>query len=208
MGWLKTSSGTNGFILDTRDSGNTEGFLIQTTSSNTKILFSTRASSTASNATSTFDNIDLDTWVFVVVKRTESGTVQTISINGKVDSSTTVTARNITGSDDVSRIGLDHAGSNYWRGSLALWRIGAGAPSAEDIEFIYKQEKPLVVNGARATLGGSSDAIASLAWDDYKKQLYAQSGDYLTTIQGSTIVATEASTADIVEASDGEVIAE
>ena len=50
--------------------------------------------------------------------------------------------------------------------SLALWRISATAPTAEQIAKIYEDEKVLFQAGAQATLYGSSDAVTALAHDE------------------------------------------
>lgn len=48
----------------------------------------------------------------------------------------------------------------------ALLRIGAGAPTAEQIAKIYEDEKVLFQSGSQATLYGSSDAVTALAYDE------------------------------------------
>ena len=50
--------------------------------------------------------------------------------------------------------------------NLALFRVSATAPTAEQIAKIYEDEKALFQEGAKATLYGSSDAVTALAYDD------------------------------------------
>jgi hypothetical protein len=50
-------------------------------------------------------------------------------------------------------------------GSLALWRISATAPTADQILKIYNDEKVLFQDNAQATLYGASDAVTALAHD-------------------------------------------
>jgi len=50
-------------------------------------------------------------------------------------------------------------------GSLALLRISATAPTAEQIAKIYNDEKVLFQENAQATLYGASDAVTALAYD-------------------------------------------
>jgi hypothetical protein len=57
----------------------------------------------------------------------------------------------------------DHA--NAWDGSLALWRISATAPTADQILKIYNDEKVLFQENAACTLYGASDAVTALAHD-------------------------------------------
>jgi hypothetical protein len=48
---------------------------------------------------------------------------------------------------------------------LALWRISATAPTADQIRRIYKDEKALFQENAACTLFGASDAVTALAHD-------------------------------------------
>jgi hypothetical protein len=50
-------------------------------------------------------------------------------------------------------------------GSLALWRISATAPTADQILKIYNDEKALFQDNAACTLYGASDAVTALAHD-------------------------------------------
>jgi hypothetical protein len=59
------------------------------------------------------------------------------------------------------------AGGGFAAGntSLALLRISATAPTAEQIAKIYNDEKVLFQEGAQATLYGTSNAVTALAHD-------------------------------------------
>jgi hypothetical protein len=48
---------------------------------------------------------------------------------------------------------------------LALWRISATAPTADQIRRIYEDEKALFQENAACTLYGVSDAVTALAYD-------------------------------------------
>lgn len=66
-------------------------------------------------------------------------------------------------------------GSGYYTGaghSLALWRISATAPSADQIAHIYRTELPLFQASAQCTLAGSSAAVTALAYDDTTELLH------------------------------------
>ena len=58
-------------------------------------------------------------------------------------------------------------------GQLALMRLSATAPSAEQIAKIYNDEKHLFKENAKATLYGASDAVTALAYDDDTELLHA-----------------------------------
>ena len=62
-------------------------------------------------------------------------------------------------------IGTNYAAASSWLGSLALLRISATAPTAEQIAKIYNDEKVLFQENAQATLYGASDAVTALAHD-------------------------------------------
>lgn len=204
MGWVKNNGGA--YLIDRKNTidSNARFFL---TNSSGQYRFSTYSpSGSASNYYSTSTTVDSGVWAHVVIIRNADGSVA-MYIDSVLDSLTSGTVRDITDSSlsNTLTIGNNGGGSSGIDGDMALWRTGLGAPSEEDIEFIYKQEKPLIVNGADAVLGGASDAITAIAWDDYKNQLKVQSADYLTTIQGSTVIKKEASTATVLSVSDGEV---
>ena len=57
------------------------------------------------------------------------------------------------------------ATTQFDNGALALWRISATAPTADQIAKIYNDEKVLFEENAQATLYGSSDAVTALAHD-------------------------------------------
>jgi|13_taG_2_1085334.scaffolds.fasta_scaffold06464_2 hypothetical protein len=67
---------------------------------------------------------------------------------------------------------------------LALHRISATVPSAEQIKKIYEDEKFLFQDNAKATLYGTSDAVTALAYDDDTKLLHAGTSAGRSDFQG------------------------
>jgi len=67
---------------------------------------------------------------------------------------------------------------------LALHRISATVPSAEQIKKIYNDEKHLFQENAKATLYGSSDAVTALAYDDDTELLHAGTSAGRSVFQG------------------------
>ena len=65
--------------------------------------------------------------------------------------------------------GFTGAASNS---QLALLRISGTAPTAEQVAKIYRDEKPLFQENAKATLHGTSDAVTALAYDDSTELLH------------------------------------
>ena len=67
---------------------------------------------------------------------------------------------------------------------LALVRIGAGAPSEEQINKIYNDEKCLYHENAKCTLHGTSDDVKALAFDDTNGILHAGTSSGRSEFQG------------------------
>jgi len=74
--------------------------------------------------------------------------------------------------------------SSAFGGSLALLRISATAPTAEQIAKIYEDEKPLFQENAKATLYGTSDAVTALAHDSDTNLLHVGTSSGRSVFQG------------------------
>ena len=61
---------------------------------------------------------------------------------------------------------------NNTANKLALLRISATAPTAEQIAKIYRDENPLFQEGAKCTLYGNSDVVNAIDYDDATGTLY------------------------------------
>jgi hypothetical protein len=68
--------------------------------------------------------------------------------------------------------------------SLALFRISATVPTAEQIAKMYRDEKHLFQEGAQATLYGTSDAVTALAYDDDTELLHVGTSAGRSVFQG------------------------
>ena len=79
--------------------------------------------------------------------------------------------------------------ASIWRfgGSLALLRLSATAPTAEQIKKMYNDEKHLFQENAKATLYGSSDAVTALAYDDDTELLHVGTSAGRSVFQGLRI---------------------
>jgi len=71
-----------------------------------------------------------------------------------------------------------------YSGDLALFRVGASAPSAEQVKKIYEDEKHLFQENAKATLYGSSNAVTGLAHDDSTDTLHVGTSSGRSEFQG------------------------
>ncbi len=139
--------------------------------------------------------------------RTNTGAVQTHYINGKHDNSATVMARDISGADYPTIVGLRLDGNKPFLGSLALLRISATAPTADQIAKIYRDEKPLFQDGAQATLYGTSDAVTALAYDDSENLLHVGTASGRSSFNGlKRVENTDVAVTTAISATEGLVI--
>ena len=86
--------------------------------------------------------------------------------------------------NNTSRFGIgqraDGAGNEAFNGSITLFKLGEGDPSAYDIRQIYNDEKKLFVPGAKMSLGGDSGKVSAMDYDHSTGLLH------VGTDQGST----------------------
>ncbi len=94
----------------------------------------------------------------------------------------------LTNTNAVLAIGLrtTTGGYNGINGKLALFRVSATAPTAEQIKKMYKDEKLLFKENAKATLYGTSDAVTALAHDEDTELLHAGTSAGRSVFHGLT----------------------
>ena len=96
-----------------------------------------------------------------------------------------------------------------WLGDIALLRISATAPTAEQIAKIYNDEKFLFQENAQATLYGTSDAVTALAHDSDTNLLHVGTSDGRSVFQGLRRVSnTTTAVGTAISASNGLVVEE
>ena len=163
MGWVKVGSiGLFQSIVDIRNDALTDGINVFLNSTGQSYF---RLFEGGSNSLVTGSVISTGAWHFLCVTRTNSGATQSIYLDGSLDVSASVTARDVATVDGTTVVGLSKDGAIPFSGSLALWRISATAPSSDQILRIYNDEKVLFEENAQATLYGASDAVTALAHD-------------------------------------------
>ncbi len=162
MGWVKITDNDES-IFD-RGNGTSSANRLQLHIFNNTVRMVTAGTSIIAGG-SVADGV----WSHVSWKR-QNG-VGTCSLNG-VTVATGTCIDNVSGAFPAN-IGVSHALAGGLSGSLALLRISATAPTAEQIAKIYRDEKPLFQENAKATLYGTSDAVTALAYDDDTELLHA-----------------------------------
>lgn len=169
MGWVNTGPLTTAITLFRRGiTASLGGILVEINAAGTVSVYGS-SSTTYTNILTTTATVSASTLAFISVSRA-SGTVS-VGINGVVVS-TASNSTDLTYANAVSQIGSrTGAGANYGH-SLALWRISATAPSADQIAHIYRTELPLFQASAQCTIAGSSTAVTALAYDDTTELLH------------------------------------
>jgi len=181
MGWANQNSNT-GRIVRRGDAGGSYSSVITIDT-----LGGLRATITddgfASFDALAYPDMPLSTWVFVSFVR--SGNDLLLYVNGEVVDTTSVVfaSGSLNDSNATLAVGISQTGSPY-DGSLALWRISATAPTAEQIAKIYNDEKFLFQENAQASLAGTSDAVTALAHDPVTDLLHVGTSDGRSVFQG------------------------
>jgi hypothetical protein len=160
MGWVSLNSTASQFIVDRADASDAnrfslshiagDGFSFRTKGATTVASVNEGASSTAG-------------WKFVCGVR--SGKSHSIYVNGVLAGTTTATAQDVSNTTAPLNIGGAYDQTLPTLASLALLRISATAPTADQIAKIYDDEKVLFQPNAKATLTGTSDVVTALAHD-------------------------------------------
>ena len=106
--------------------------------------------------------------------------------NGILQSNTYTWDENLDNSSAVLTIGRNtvSGGGDADKSRLSLIRIGADAPTEEQIKKIYNDEKSLYTDNAKCTLYGTSDEIEALAYDDSNTILHAGTSSGRSEFQG------------------------
>jgi hypothetical protein len=175
--WVKKTGTAGGYIFDRSNGDGTQRVT----------AYFNSGASTISGYTNNGPINDVvvpnDSW-FQLVQLRVNGTMK-IYINGELKGSV-ATATNLSGDTNVPlRIGTRFNSSDALTvGSLALFRVSATAPTAEQIKKIYNDEKHLFSTNAKAVIGGTSDAVTALAYDDDTELLHVGSSWGRSVFQG------------------------
>jgi hypothetical protein len=131
----------------------------------------------------------LNVWNHFVCKRV--GSAMSMSLNGVLVSSTyggsiRDLTKNGTGTFAIGDAPSWDSGHPF-AGSIALWRVSATAPTAEQIKEIYEAEKPLFQENAKCTLGtypSDSSSVTAMDYDDSTDLLHVGTSNGRSTFKG------------------------
>jgi len=127
-------------------------------------------------------------------------------INGELKATDTTALTTPTLSEGDLAVGIksDKTSDPLDEGSLALLRIGAGAPTAEIIKKIYDDEKHLFQENAQFT---TSDLdIKSVSYDDSTNLLYEGSTSGWTARSGLVVVDSGMGDASVMDVQSGVIM--
>jgi trimeric autotransporter adhesin len=180
MGWLKTTA-TIGDPFVEKNPPNRTGNGFQLSILSGKAVFYKFISGGAALVASSGVSVNSGQYSFVTYVR-KSG-ILSIYVNGVFDISAADTT-DYTNTSSVLFVGRNAPANGIFSGSLALLRISATAPTAEQIAKIYNDEKFLFQDNAQATLYGASDAVTALAHDDATNLLHVGTSAGRSVFQG------------------------
>lgn len=208
LGWIKEAASAAAEVILERDSAATgqrwtlsltaAGYLQFTVDDNT----TTR---TATGATA----IDTGVWRHVVALYDGAGGIY-IYLDGVLHASATGAALlTLNNASAVLRLGLDVAGTApLSNGTLALWRITATVPTADQVAKIYADEAVLFQANAACTLYGASDAVTALAHDPATGLLHVGTSAGRSVFSGLRRIANTTTPVTTALAAVGDLIAE
>lgn len=131
---------------------------------------------TNTRITTTDSVYNTNNWLKVEAVYTPSDTALAIRVNGQTVKSTTGTALlSMNNSNAQLTIGNNFDLTAPFPGSIALAKLSATAPTAEQSQWMYEQEKPMFSENSIITLPDSTD-ILDLAVEDSTSRLIAISG--------------------------------
>jgi hypothetical protein len=163
--WHKQTTASNGTILEwgLGDGGSTSLFKLRVSSA--KVFFSAQTSSGVGSQVSEAVRSDDSLWHFYVLTKADG--LLSVYKDGAFSDSVSFSGTLVGTGAETLTVGINAALDNPMRdtSALALLRISATAPSAEQIAKTYHDERPLFQVGAQSTIYGASDAVTAIAHD-------------------------------------------
>lgn len=155
-----------------------------------RISFSVDDGTTVRNAVHASLAVDDGSWRHCALYYDGSGGAY-IYVNGELYASATGSALlTMDNATALLRVGTGvNASLPLANGSIALLRIGATAPTADDIRTIYNYEKGLFQENAMAVL--PADAVTALAYDEVTKRLRIGGASGMSQMQEGSLRVTD-----------------
>jgi len=208
IGWIKQAANSAIETILERDSAvSAQRFTIAVDASGF-LTFTCDDDTTARTATSTVA-IDTNVWTHFVALYDGAGALK-IYLNGALNDTETGSALlTLNNASAVLRIGLAvDDGEPLTNASLALMRISATVPTADQILKIYNDEKVLFQTNAKATLYGASDAVTALSHDPDTDLLHVGTSAGRSVFQGLRRISNTTTAVSTAISANNGVIAE
>ena len=173
MAWIKNNDNTNNQKIITRDLNNSNRCQFYTAGNFVQIFIQDPGGQSYLQSITEFDQ---NIWMQYIVGR-KNGTLY-MYVDGKAESgtgsNTSSPARNLSfGAGTPLEIGRSQtAPSNFFKGSIALARVGKGFPTDDQAKKMYDDEKCLFQENAIATLYGSSNGVTAIDYDEITNQVH------------------------------------
>jgi len=179
MGWVKCTTNADYKVII--DKGHIQASGIRLVIDNNGIARGSISTDTDVISTRAIDD---GVWHFVAFIR------GLMYIDGDVDGIQTQVG-DASSASEAMRLGVRLDGGGVNNGSLALIRIGEGAPRAKQINEIYNAERPLFQENARCLLQGSSSDVKALDYDESTGLLTVCSATHITKLNGLMVASDE-----------------
>ena len=188
-GWFKTTGA--GTIICRGTSDPDETFRIYVDNTVYGLYFDYGSGSAYSKLTNGFVKNSLfnNQWNHFVCHATASGSVK-MYVNGVSEGVTVVGTPPSSFSStntNILRVGCSYGGSSPFPGYLALIRVSASAPTAEQVKRMYDDEKFLFQENAKCALHGnpaSSNLVRALTYDEVQDTYHVATPDGRSDFQG------------------------
>ena len=195
MGWAKVSSlvGNQRLFQRVNPAATTAMFTNAYIDATGAVIFTTNPAAFAPISISSGAVISANNYACIACVR-RSGVLE-LYINGSSAATPVASTHSLSSAAAVLRLGVDTTGSNpATYASMALWRISATAPSADQIAHIYRTELPLFQANAKCILDGTSTAVTALAYDDTTDLLHVATSYGRSTFKDLLRVDTDVTT--------------
>jgi hypothetical protein len=171
MTWVKRSGAMDTLPFTRTDPGMSGAFiqLLVTSAGVANIATGLSGGASLTQAASATGAVPDGMWAHVVGLR--SGGQLYLYVNGLLAAGPIASSHNVTGTTATTRVGTRQDGYTA-PGSVALLRVSATAPSADQIAQIYRDELQLFRPGAQCTFDGASTTVTSMAYDDMTEILH------------------------------------
>ncbi|WP_439523163.1 LamG domain-containing protein [Marivita sp.] len=181
-GWLKMTSVADYILHRVEQGQNTsDEHMLVFVQADGFLQFSTRSGGTTSNALGT-KVVNTGKPVFFCITLEDAGETVKFYVDGDLDASETIVARNMAFSNEVLRIGTRGDGQFEFLGSLARLRIANRTATAEQITRMNAVERTLFYPDAQATL--LDKVVRKVSWDPIRRI-------YLVLTDGGLVEMTE-----------------